>query len=78
MSETTAGSDVVAMKIKADKKGYNCFLFVCFCLCVLLAVHMHVAVFLWKALMSPVIRHLDVLIPITCENCVQNRCLVED
>ena len=28
MSETTAGSDVVAMKIKADKKGYNCF-FVC-------------------------------------------------
>ena len=61
MSETTAGSDVVAMKIKADKKGYNCFLFVCFCLCVLLAVHMHVAIFLWKALMSPAIRHLDLM-----------------
>lgn len=61
MSETTAGSDVVAMKIKADKKGYNCFLFVCFCLCVLLAVHMHVAVFLREALMSPAIRHLDLM-----------------
>lgn len=74
MSETTAGSDVVAMKIKADKKGYNCFLFVCVISCTYACSRIFTGslnVSCNKTSWS------NVLIPITCKNCVQNSVLLK-